>query len=87
MAERIRSELEAKPFMTPSGIMKATVSAGIAVGSAELESLQALLDRADVALYQAKAAGRNRVQTSGHFWTVPGSAASANSGDLAPRLM
>ena len=88
MAERIRSHLEEKPFMTPSGVMQATVSAGIAVRSAELESLQALLDRADVALYQAKESGRNRVHISGLSRVFPGPAgAAANSGDLAPRLM
>lgn len=88
MAERIRSELAAKPFMTPSGIMQATVSAGIAVRSGEPETLQALLDRADVALYQAKEAGRNRIEISGLYRPVPARAdASANSGDLAPRLM
>ena len=65
MAERIRSRLEAKTFMTSAGAIRATVSAGIAVQSRELESLQALLDRADVALYQAKEAGRNRVHISG----------------------
>ena len=88
IAERIRSDLEAKSFMTPSGIMQATVSAGIAVRSDELESLQAMLDRADVALYQAKELGRNRIQISGSHRAVPGAAdASANSGDLAHRLM
>jgi hypothetical protein len=41
-----------------------------------------------VALYQAKESGRNRVQISGLYRATPGSAdASANSGDLAPRLM
>lgn len=88
MAERIRSDLEAKPFMTPSGIMQATVSAGIAVRSDESESLQELLDRADAALYQAKEAGRNRLQISGPHYIDPGaSGAAANSGDLAARLM
>ena len=88
MAERIRSELEAKPFMTPSGIMQAKVSAGIAVKSGEPESLQALLDRADVALYEVKKSGRNRVQISGVYRTTPTPAGvAANSGDLAPRLM
>jgi diguanylate cyclase (GGDEF)-like protein len=88
MAERIRADLEAKPFMTPSGIMRATVSAGIAVSSEERESLQAVLDRADVALYQAKESGRNRVQISGLPRVVAGPVvAAANSGDLAPRLM
>jgi diguanylate cyclase (GGDEF)-like protein len=88
MAERIRADLEAKPFMTPSGIMRATVSAGIAVSSEERESLQAVLDRADIALYQAKESGRNRIQTAGLPRAVAGPiAAAANSGDLAPRLM
>ena len=88
MAERIRADLEAKPFMTPSGIMQATVSAGIAIRSGDPETLQALLDRADVALYQAKEAGRNRVQIFGLHRSVSARAdASANSGDLAPRLM
>lgn len=64
MTERIRSRLEAKAFMTPEGVMKATVSAGIAVRSRPPESLQVLLDRADVALYQAKKAGRNRIHMS-----------------------
>jgi diguanylate cyclase (GGDEF)-like protein len=88
MAERIRSELEAKPFMTPAGIMQATVSAGIAVRSDEAESLQELFDRADVALYQAKKSGRNRVQISTRQLVDPEPAGTvANSGDLAPRLM
>lgn len=64
MAERIRSRLEARTFMTSAGAIRATVSAGIAVQSRDRESLQALLDRADVALYQAKEAGRNRVHMS-----------------------
>jgi diguanylate cyclase (GGDEF)-like protein len=84
MAERIRSHLEAKAFMTPAGTIRATVSAGIAVRSGEPESLQALLDRADVALYQAKESGRNRVHISGPDRAA---IAVANSGDLAPVLM
>ena len=64
MAERIRSHLEAKTFVTPQGAIQATVSAGIAVRSPDGETLQALLERADVALYQAKESGRNRIQIS-----------------------
>ena len=64
VAERIRSTLETKTFPTSAGVIHATVSVGIAIRSAEPETLQALLSRADAALYQAKAAGRNRVQIS-----------------------
>lgn len=64
VAERIRATLEAKIFPTAAGPIRATVSVGIAIRSSEPETLQALLSRADAALYQAKAAGRNRVQIS-----------------------
>lgn len=64
IAERIRAHLEAKVFPTPSGPIRSTVSAGIAARSAEPESFQALLNRADLALYQAKSSGRNRVHVS-----------------------
>ena len=64
VADRIRSQIEATSIQTTSGPIRATVSAGIAVRSAEPETLQALLNRADAALYEAKASGRNRVQIS-----------------------
>lgn len=64
VAERIRSTLEAKLFPTAIGPIRATVSVGIAIRTSEPETLQALLGRADQALYEAKAAGRNRVHTS-----------------------
>lgn len=61
VAERIRVTLQDKLFQTPQGPMVATVSVGIALRSSEPETLQALLSRADAALYEAKAGGRNRV--------------------------
>ncbi|MFT6671302.1 MAG: diguanylate cyclase (GGDEF)-like protein, partial [Afipia broomeae] len=65
VADRIRSQIEATIVHTENGPVRATVSAGIAIRSAEPETLQALLSRADAALYEAKASGRNRVQISG----------------------
>lgn len=65
VADRIRSQIEATVVQTPHGPIRATVSAGIAIRSTEPETLQSLLNRADAALYQAKASGRNRVQISG----------------------
>lgn len=65
VADRIRTQIEATTVQTENGPVRATVSAGIAVRSVEPETLQALLSRADAALYEAKASGRNRVQISG----------------------
>jgi diguanylate cyclase (GGDEF)-like protein len=64
VAERIRVTLEGLAFQTPAGTINATVSVGVAIRSAEPETLQALLSRADNALYRAKADGRNRVHIS-----------------------
>lgn len=65
VAERIRSQIEAMTVSTSFGPIQATISAGICVRSTERETLQALLNRADEALYEAKASGRNRVEISG----------------------
>jgi diguanylate cyclase (GGDEF)-like protein len=62
IAERIRSTLEAQVFPTAVGPIRATVSVGIAICTSEPEGLQALLARADKALYEA--AGRNRVHSA-----------------------
>lgn len=64
VAERIRATLEGLAFQTPGGTINATVSIGVAIRCATPESLQALLNRADAALYRAKADGRNRVHIS-----------------------
>lgn len=64
VAERIRVTLEGLAFQTPVGTIKATVSVGVAIRSSEPETLQALLNRADAALYRAKSDGRNRVHIS-----------------------
>jgi diguanylate cyclase (GGDEF)-like protein len=68
LAERIRNAVAAAPFELPEGArIEITVSIGIAEfvpgsGIDDLKSLgDALIARADVALYGAKAAGRDRV--------------------------
>lgn len=65
VADRIRSQIETTVIQTANGPVRATVSAGIAIRLVEPETLQSLLNRADAALYEAKASGRNRVQISG----------------------
>ncbi len=68
LAERIRDAVAEAPFSLPGGArVPVTVSIGIAefdprAGDSDLKSLgEALIARADVALYAAKAAGRDRV--------------------------
>lgn len=67
VAERLREQLERHRFITSAGPIALTLSLGVAYLSANDHSpnntLDHLLDRADQALYAAKAAGRNRVET------------------------
>jgi diguanylate cyclase (GGDEF)-like protein len=61
VAERIRLAVMDSPVGTRKGPVAVTLSAGVAVTDARSGDLGALLEAADGALYQAKAAGRNRV--------------------------
>jgi len=58
--EGMRLQLNTLPLTTPQGIIHVTASFGLAVTRAG-EALDALLDRADKALYAAKNLGRNRL--------------------------
>ncbi len=60
VAERIRLSIEAYRESVATGVLRATVSIGIATSSADDASLDALIARADAAMYQAKTRGRNR---------------------------
>ena len=60
VAEKIRVAIEAHDF---SGIGRVTASFGVAVFDKN-DSIASLMARADVAVYRAKAGGRNRVETS-----------------------
>ncbi len=61
VAERLRAALEAQPAPTDAGPVRCTVSIGISTMDENTPSVDALLKRADVALYAAKHSGRNRV--------------------------
>jgi len=60
-AERCRAALEAQPAPTDAGPVGCTVSIGIATMDEATPTVDALLKRADEALYAAKHGGRNRV--------------------------
>jgi len=62
IAEKLRKAVEKEAFSTAAGPIPCTLSLGFALfRPGEGMTLQELVDRADQALYRAKAAGRNRV--------------------------
>ncbi len=61
MAERLRAAMEKAPMYHDKGKIHFTASFGVALMSAQADSLDQLLAEADRALYDAKAGGRNRV--------------------------
>ena len=60
VANRLRSVIERHEISTARGMLKVTVSAGVAALAKASCEFDDLLQTADAALYQAKAAGRNR---------------------------
>jgi diguanylate cyclase (GGDEF)-like protein len=62
--ERLRAAIADNPIQTGAGIMPITISFGVKTW-ADGETEEELLAAADVALYQAKSGGRNRVFLAG----------------------
>jgi diguanylate cyclase (GGDEF)-like protein len=62
LAERIRIRVLADPFVENTEKLFVTLSLGVAEARPE-DSAESLIERADQAMYEAKAAGRNRVRT------------------------
>lgn len=62
-AERIRRQVATMPFTVSAGQerLDVTVSIGVAANEGPQDTAEAILKRADEALYEAKRAGRNRV--------------------------
>jgi two-component system cell cycle response regulator len=63
VAERIRAEIERHPFEIASSgqLLNVTVSVGVSSILRGVDSVEQLMKRADLALYEAKTGGRNRV--------------------------
>ena len=60
-AERIRQAVAGASIETPSGVVKVTISIGVAQLNDRIDRLDRLLSLADEALYKAKESGRNKV--------------------------
>ncbi len=65
-AERIRAAIEGSPVVLPCGAgeVEVTVSIGVAIADAHETDPDAIIKRADQALFEAKETGRNRVTFS-----------------------
>lgn len=64
LAERLRAKFEQHEFSTRAGKLRLTISIGVSKmqqNLEDLEDLDAVMNRADSALYQAKHKGRNQV--------------------------
>jgi len=64
LAERIRKDVQAAEFTTEAGVLKVTVSIGVATYPTHGEDKQTIIDQADQALYRAKGGGRNRCEVA-----------------------
>lgn len=62
LAERIRGELSLVNLRAPNGSVTLSVSAGLCGSRPDDKDIDDIVRRADAALYQAKAAGRNSVK-------------------------
>ncbi len=82
VAERIRSRIEQIEFVTRSGrVRHVTASLGCAVFPSNATDPAGLLKAADIALFRAKRAGRNRTEVYSGPFTIEHSAPTI---DLAP---
>jgi diguanylate cyclase (GGDEF)-like protein len=61
VAEKIRGEVEATKIPLPGGMLQKTISIGVAEYPQDSDTFWQVVKFADVALYQAKSSGRNRV--------------------------
>lgn len=81
IANRLCRAVAAQTLQVGDRQIAYTVSAGVAAMEAGVEDVEALMERADAALYSAKSQGRNRVEC----WRQPTPADAATTGAAIPR--
>jgi diguanylate cyclase (GGDEF)-like protein len=65
VADRLRRNVETTSIRTDLGALAITISLGVVSLDSDMDDLEALIERADLALYAAKQEGRNRVIANG----------------------
>ena len=66
LCERLREKVATAEFETGRGSIAVTTSAGVdSIDASNHESSESLIQQTDRLLYEAKAAGRNRVRSPG----------------------
>lgn len=64
VANRLREDIGRLKFSSEAGSFQCTISMGVAIWSEDAQEKQALIDRADQALYYSKEHGRNQVTSA-----------------------
>ncbi|AYC99480.1 GGDEF domain-containing protein [Neorhizobium sp. NCHU2750] len=71
IANDIRRRFAARDIVVGGHVLRCTVSAGAAVGLPEGQPFETVLNLADAALYEAKNAGRDRVELAPYLRSIP----------------
>jgi diguanylate cyclase (GGDEF)-like protein len=70
IATEVLERFASRRIVFERGVVQPTVSAGVATGSQTGSPFETVLGQADAALYEAKRAGRNRVELAGYLHPV-----------------
>jgi diguanylate cyclase (GGDEF)-like protein len=85
-AHRIRRAVADCAIVLDEGTISVTISVGVSVTHGGLDGIPALIKEADVALYEAKRTGRNRVCVFGRSESDAGEARIREIGSAKPAL-
>lgn len=78
IANQVRRRFAARDIPIDGETLRCTVSGGVAVGRPEGQPFETVLNLADGALYDAKNAGRDRVEVASYLRSIPTPPASGN---------
>ncbi len=71
IANEVRKRFAARDIRISGSVLRCTVSAGVSVGLPEGQLFETVLSLADGALYEAKRAGRDRVELASYLRSIP----------------
>lgn len=71
IANAVRMRFAARDIIIDGKLLRCTVSGGVSVGTPEGQPFETVLNLADGALYEAKGAGRDRVEIASYLRSIP----------------